>query len=212
MRLVVELTDHGVKRDVDFQVVVDSCVVTGMQTSDPSITSYEYNVKPNPDILIIPNVEVTLEPEYCAYHGVVYEWTVEPNDSGELLPPFASQVENGLQISTNDDAQKGNYLITLTVEPNGPNSVDPIEVSFDLSMSACYRDEITIGNDIASFTYIFGEGQVILQGDAIQKHPECNLVYSLIQEGYETYPEDVITFNSATGEIIFETTDVETYD
>lgn len=102
---------------------------------------FTYDVLPQPTTLIIPRPDASVEPDQCAFHGILYNWEVVGFNP---LPDFAMVVENGLKIETNKASDAGTYTIVLEVLPNGPNTVDPVLIEYELVITACRVNTITV--------------------------------------------------------------------
>ena len=52
-------------------------------------------------------------------------------------------------ISTNNPSLSGNnYAIEVTVKPSGSNTVTPVLVNYNLHISACKIDQVTLITDV----------------------------------------------------------------
>ena len=118
--LRVSLVPYGIQLEESFDVFVDDCVIIGLSVVPPSTVEFMYDVLPSATTLIIPRPSATIQPQQCAFHGVLYTWNVIGFNN---LPNFAVPASNGLQISTTEASFADSYILELTVEANGPSTV-----------------------------------------------------------------------------------------
>ena len=71
-------------------------------------------------------------------------------------------VDNGLEIFTTLASFAGVYTIELVVEPNGPNTVEPKIIEYQLIITACRVNEISVEVPQPDITYYIGTGPVVI--------------------------------------------------
>ena len=132
-------------------------------------------------------------PDECAFHGVEYQLIVNGQNT---VPSYITLVPNGIKIETNDPDDADDYELELLVKPNGPSQVDDVPVVYDLVISACKLDTITIsGPPIQDFTYYVGSGPSEPKGGNFVYSLRCGIDCTLSVDYTGTYDPAIYTFD-----------------
>ena len=207
MVLEVSLPQFNKKLDVPFAIFVDDCTIVQMSVVPPSTLAFNYEITEFESTLIIPRPTVTLLPAQCAFHGVHYRWTVVPMPDNS----FATATDDGLAISSTDPQDAGTYTVELEVEPRGPHSVTPVMLEYQLAVTACRVNKVTVGTPQNDLTYYIGSGPRSIPGGFVSEQPGCEVTYSLEQVGMDTYDTDIFKFDQPP-EVIIQTDSVDLHD
>lgn len=124
------------------------------------------------------------------------------------LPPFAQKTGNGgLSIRTSDTQFARAYTIQLMVMPNGPTTVDPVFIEYQLSISACRVNRVFVLSSQPDLTYQIGAGPLLIPDGFGSEQDLCTLSYSLVEEGKSTYDQNIFQFNSNSAVVTIDTSD-----
>ena len=197
MELEVSLPQFNKKLKVSFTIFVDDCTIVDMSVVPPTTLAFNYEITNFESTLIIPRPAVTLLPAECAFHGADYRWIIIP----EPDPNFATATEDGLAISTTDPQDAGTYTVELEIEPRGLSSVTPVMLEYQLVITACRVNKVTVGTPIDDLTYYIGSGPREILGGFVSEQIECEVTYSLEQVGKDTYDPNIFTFDEMTGKV-----------
>jgi len=140
------LTNYAKTVTAQFTVTIDQCVITGMTVGQPSLVNYNYEIMPNPQQLVIPLPVIAMSPSSCStdtFFGVSLP-------SGQV-PSFVTVSQSPspkLIINTTDPNDAGNYLINVLIKPQGPNTVQPVTLQYNLAIGRCYVNQFTVINNL----------------------------------------------------------------
>lgn len=116
---------------------------------------------------------------------------------------------NGLAIQTTQATFSGTYTILLIIEPNGPSSgVTPVEVEYELVITACRVNTISVATPQPDITYYLGTGPITIPDGFFNEQPQCTITYSLEEEGTGTFDSNIFTFTPTSPVITIDTSDL----
>ena len=91
------------------------------------------------------------------------------------------------------------------IEPNGPTTVDPVIITYQLVINACKVNQVFVQVPQNDLTYYIGQGpEFILDGFGSQQE-NCAIQYSLVEEGKNAYDFSIFSFSSLSPMIKIDT-------